>query len=241
MLLSEALAASEKIAGWLTREEQTLLYTLAKEVPKGKAIVELGAWMGKSTIMLAAGSLAGSNVPVYAVDYFAVTHTVGHDYQAYLNDESKDYYTIFWENIQRAGVSSIVHPIQCSSTKAAEKWEGPPPHLLFIDGDHRYHAVRNDFLAWLDHCRPGTRVAFHDCISSKHSGVGQFVICLSLTPLISHSVIVDSIWYGELVGTDVARIKRWLKHIPSVAAWLLTITLRITRRLFRLAHLAGTI
>lgn len=237
MLLSEALAASDKVEGWLTQKEQKLLYALAKEVPKGKAIVELGAWMGKSTIMLAAGSMAGSRVPVYAVDYFTVTHTVGHEYKPYLPGDTKDYLSIFMANIHSAGLSSIVHPIKCSSTKAAEKWEGPQPHLIFIDGDHGYHAVRSDFLAWLDHCSPGALVVFHDFNFSGHPGVGMFVDCLSVTSIISRSGIVDSIWYGELVGTAMARTKYCLGHVPYVAAWLLNISLRIIRKISRLASL----
>jgi hypothetical protein len=33
--------------------------------------------------------MAGSKVPVYAVDYFAITSDVGHDYSAYLYDGTR--------------------------------------------------------------------------------------------------------------------------------------------------------
>ena len=39
------------IHGWLTEEEGTLLYHLAKKCRKG-VIVEIGSWMGKSTLWL---------------------------------------------------------------------------------------------------------------------------------------------------------------------------------------------
>jgi hypothetical protein len=41
--------------------------------------------------------------------------------------------------------------------------------LLWIDGDHRYEAVREDFLSWLPHLLPGTTVIFDD---ATHGEVG---------------------------------------------------------------------
>lgn len=229
MLLSEALSASNKVEGWLSLNEQRLLYTLAKEVPRGKAIVELGAWKGKATIMLAAGSMAGSKVPVYAVDYFTPTSSVGHDYALYLQDGAKDYLSTFLENIHNAGLSSIVTPIRNSTMKAAQLWTGPPPHFLFIDADHRYHAVQSDFLAWIGHCSLDAQVAFHDFNAPDYPGVGIFVNRLLVTRIISHAGIVDSIGHGELAITDVARVKRRLELCPYFVAWFLSIIQRISR------------
>lgn len=237
MLLSEALSASNKVEGWLTADEQKLLYKLAKEVPKDKSIVEIGAWMGKATIMLAAGSMAGSKAPVYAVDYFTLTSNAGHDYSVYLKQGTQDYLSTFLENINNAGLSSIVTPIRNSTTMAAQLWTGSPPHFIFFDADHRYHAVRNDFLSWIDHCSPGAKVAFHDFNASEHPGVRIFVNYLSLTPMISHASLVDSIWYGEVLANDMPHAKRRLEQCPYLVAWFLSIILRVIRKISRLAHL----
>src|SRR5215467_9498888 len=118
MLLSEALSASNQVEGWLTPNEQKLLYELAKEVPKGKSIVELGVWKGKATIMLAAGSMAGSKAPVYAVDYFTLTGDSKHDYEAFVKERTEDYFSCFLRNIAKARLSSIVIPGISSTTKA---------------------------------------------------------------------------------------------------------------------------
>ena len=54
MLLVDAITASQNSKAVLTLGEQTILYQLAEKVPVGgAAIVELGSWMGGSTIMLA--------------------------------------------------------------------------------------------------------------------------------------------------------------------------------------------
>jgi len=233
MLLSEALSVSNKVEGWLTEDEQRLLYRLAKEVPKGKAIVEIGAWMGKATIMLAAGSMAGSKAPVYAVDYFTLTSSVGHDYSVYLKEGTGDYLSIFLENIRNSGLSSIVTPIRSSTVKAAQSWTGPTAHLVFFDADHRYHAVQSDFLAWIDRCSLGAQVAFHDFNIPDYPGVGSFVNRLVITRIIRHGSLVDSIKYGEVAITDVVSVKRRLGYCPYVVAWLLNLIQRFARPLVR--------
>lgn len=37
-----------------------------------------------------------------------------------------------------------------------------PADLIFIDADHSYQAVSDDFRAWAPHLSPGGRMAFHD-------------------------------------------------------------------------------
>src|SRR5712691_13572252 len=56
------------VPGWLTDEEGEALYDLARACTGKGVIVEIGSWVGKSTICLGRGSLAGASVPIYAVD-----------------------------------------------------------------------------------------------------------------------------------------------------------------------------
>ena len=37
--------------------------------------------------------------------------------------------------------------------------------MVFIDADHRYHAVRADIRAWINKVRPGGILAGHDCFT----------------------------------------------------------------------------
>ena len=63
-----ALAKVSKIGGWLSAPEASQLYDLARDA-KGP-IVELGSWLGRSTAVLALGSMAGNKQPVFAIDHF---------------------------------------------------------------------------------------------------------------------------------------------------------------------------
>jgi predicted O-methyltransferase YrrM len=43
-----------------------------------------------------------------------------------------------------------------------------PIHLLFIDGNHEYHGVKADILAWVPKVAPGGLIAFHDYQINEH-------------------------------------------------------------------------
>jgi predicted O-methyltransferase YrrM len=56
------------VPGWLSDEEATALYELAKGCTGRGVIVEIGSFKGRSTICLGLGSQAGQGVPIYAID-----------------------------------------------------------------------------------------------------------------------------------------------------------------------------
>jgi MMP 1-O-methyltransferase len=132
------------IPGWLTDEEGEALYELARRCRGDGVILEIGSWKGKSTVCLGLGSQAGNSVPVYAVDPHA-------DYR----------FGDFKANVERAGISELVHPIASLSQAAADGFE-QPIELLFVDGSHEYDLVLEDFEQWVPKVIDGGWVAFHD-------------------------------------------------------------------------------
>lgn len=229
-LLDGALAASNRVHGWLTSNEQKLLYTLARRVPPEKAIVELGAWMGKATIMLAAGSMAGSRVPVHAVDFFVISQDAGHDYSRHLPSGTQEYLSMFLSHIRQACVAPIVIPLRSSTVDAAKIYKGPSVDLLFIDANHDYRAVCDDFLAWVRHCGPGAQITFHDYAKrADHPGVSRFVDRLLVARILVRTRVVDSILHGELTVGDVTVVQRRLGLCPVWLPQSLNIMRRIPR------------
>jgi cephalosporin hydroxylase len=57
---------------------------------------------------------------------------------------------------------------------AARAWNGGAIRLLFIDGDHRYEAVKQDFELWSPHVAAGGCVVFDDA-TEHYPGVVQFI------------------------------------------------------------------
>src|SRR5260221_613720 len=129
------------IDGWLKPREAQTLFSLAKAVPAGQCIVELGSFQGRSTACLAEGSKVGNQVAVYAVD----PHTGSPEHQVAWG--TVDTYLTFKKNLERFGLWRWVTPLVKTSAKAA-KDDFPPIGLLFIDARHEKESVREDFRLW---------------------------------------------------------------------------------------------
>jgi len=153
--LEELRNLAREIDGRLSDSEGELLYNLAKGVPSGQAIVELGSWKGRSTVWLAKGTEAGQRNKVHSIDPHSGSKT-------HISEGETNTYPAFINNLTKAGVQDIVVPLVKTSAEAVKRWrEGIG--LLWIDATHEYEDVKRDFLSWEPHLLPGARVAFHDC------------------------------------------------------------------------------
>jgi hypothetical protein len=224
MLFTEVSHALEGVKGWLHPGEQRLLYDLAREVPSGGTIVELGAWMGRSSIVLGGGSLSGPKARVYAVDIFAEKREVNsvvyrEHFDEHFSPGESDYLPTFDKNIRGAGVEGVVIPIRGLTAKAGRQWEGPLIDLLFIDANHDYEGVRDDFFAWVPHCKEGAPCAFHDYYNVDYPGVRQFVDQLLAAEILDDIRSADSIICGRLQITDRAQIEERLNRPHPRRPW----------------------
>jgi hypothetical protein len=149
-----------KLEGMIGDLEAELLTRLASEVEEG-CIVEIGSWRGMSTIALA----KGARVPVYAIEpHEEFVGVLG----GHFGPADR---LAFFENLLAAGVVERVRLVNLSSEVVAPGWN-LPVGLLWVDGDHRYEAVKRDFECWKPHLRD--LVAFHDTIQ-PNLGSTQFV------------------------------------------------------------------
>ena len=151
------LAQVDATEGWLSLAEARALRRLAREVGAGRSIVEVGSYRGRSTVALALGARRGSGAIVYAVDPHAPF--VGARGGRFGPQDR----AAFYANVVRAGVGESIALVGLPSSMAARGWTRADVGLLFLDGDHRYEAVRADFEAWAPHLSEGAIVAFDDC------------------------------------------------------------------------------
>ncbi len=147
----------ETVDGWLAREEIELLMEHAARVPADQSIVEVGNYRGRSTVALALGARRGACAPVYSIDPHV--EFVGPRGGRFGREDQAHLYA----NLTRTGVGAGVHVVGLDSRAVAASWSGPAIGFAFIDGDHRYTAVRADFEAWQPHFAPGAAIAFDDC------------------------------------------------------------------------------
>jgi predicted O-methyltransferase YrrM len=185
--LREIRQLAAEVEGWLSNAEGEILYLLAKQVPSGQAIVELGSWKGKSTIWLAKGAQSGQGNKVYSID----PH---HGSETHVSEGEEDTYGEFLNNLAKAGVKEIVVPIVGASHQVAKWWQRKVG-LLWIDASHRYEDVKRDFLSWKSHLASAGIVAFHDCNQPGPAGVVNKYVGRS----------DDWIIWGEVDSMKVAR------------------------------------
>jgi len=180
------------IDGWLSDSEGELLYKLAKNVPIGQVIVELGSWKGKSTVWLAKGTEAGQGNKVYSIDPHSGS-------KAHISEGKRNTYLAFLTNLNKADVQATVIPLVTTSGKAAKRWQ-EKVGLLWIDASHEYQDVKHDLFSWKRHLLPGAIVALHDCdkpgpaqvVEEYFSHSGDFTIIQSVDTTVVAAKVSDS-------------------------------------------------
>lgn len=162
------------------------LFELARRVPKGGVIVEIGSCTGISTCYLAAGSPMSSSI--FCIDLW----TLGEGITALASPAIE---ATFHANIKAMGYEGRVTAIKQFSDKAANDWGNIPIDLLFIDGDHSYEGVKSDWNHWSRFLKPGGTVIFHDADrkDTVWKLIKEEVIGKTRTPSIRTA---DKIWSG---------------------------------------------
>lgn len=127
------------------------------ELKDGDTFVELGTFMGKSTIHMAS-MIKESNkkIKIYTVDTFK-----GSVISAYADDIYEIKYLgmtmedIFKQNIKDCKVEEYITSIVSDSAKAASHFDDESVAHVYVDAGHGYVEVLEDIQAWLPKIKPG--------------------------------------------------------------------------------------
>ena len=174
-----------RIDGWVTKEEATYLYRLAKEAAEG-CIVEVGSYRGRSTAALAFGVNAGAGLPVYAVEPHERVRGL---YGGEFGPVDRGY---FMRAMRDTGLFHHVRLVNVSSEFLGDEWP-MPVSVLFIDGDHRYEAVKRDLECWRGKLTTRAMVVLDDA-SDPSRGPGQLA-----QELVDGGTFVRQVAIGKMV------------------------------------------
>jgi predicted O-methyltransferase YrrM len=145
------------VRGWVSLAGGEFLWHLAANVISSDGeIVEIGSWKGRSAIWLSYGSRAGLGKKIHAVD----PHVGSVEHKEKYGPDV-DTFADFTANIENAGVSDMVIPVRKSSVDYAREFSHLI-ELIFIDGDHSYEGVKEDFEAWFPKVLLGGVMVFDD-------------------------------------------------------------------------------
>lgn len=163
-----ALRDYARVTGWLGVEEAKMMFDLARSLPgPAPVLVELGSWLGQSSCILGKAIRRYPRATLYCVDPFdeqveSTTEVMRQDIERNKDvtgaSSLKDQ---FLANVTRAGVLSSIRMEETYSFELAARWTRPID-LLFIDANHAYPAVRQDYDDWARFLKPGGWIVFHD-------------------------------------------------------------------------------
>jgi predicted O-methyltransferase YrrM len=161
------LNRAKTIYGWFAMEEGELLANLASVVAEDSEIVEIGAYGGRATAFLVAGSRSGNGAHITSIDDWGPAAIPGGTEQAAADQVLVDYQASLV--LMEAG--ALVTPLRARSTQVVSHWL-KPIGLLFLDASHTYEDTLRDAVAWSVFVPPGGVAAFHD-YHPDHPGVVQ--------------------------------------------------------------------
>jgi len=158
------IAAHADIAGFLYEDQVVALYDLARDLPNSHPVaVEIGSFLGKSSLVIAKGMNGKSNPVLYCIDPFnadsdapstGVLSKIAMSLPVSLLDQ-------FIANMTKHGVYRTVRTLVGYSHEFAATFP-EAIDFLFVDGNHDYEAVLKDFEDWRRHLKPGGIMALHD-------------------------------------------------------------------------------
>ena len=154
--------------GMVERSACQRLRALASRVPADQAIVELGAFKGRSTGWLLLGAQDGHGAHVTSVDPWGARRDdyVGR-FQVFTGA-----YPVFEARMARIGAGPDRLTVRRGyAADVGRSWSGPSVGLLWHDAGHGVEDLAEDLTAWAPHVAPGGVVVCHDACQPAYGVV----------------------------------------------------------------------
>lgn len=137
-----------KIKTYTTGDELFKLYSLSKTLPDFAKGVEIGSYIGASSLMIAKGLKKDS--VLYCIDTW---------HNDAMTEGNWDTYKEFMDNTK--SVKERVKAIKASSSEAGNNFT-EQIDFLFVDGNHEYEGVKEDIDIWFPKLKSNGIIVMHD-------------------------------------------------------------------------------
>lgn len=214
-VLDAAWEAARNVPGYLMEDEARLLGIIAACAPVEGAIVEIGSFKGKSTVMLAKVAAHYGLGRIVAIDPHNSPELL--DHQA---DPAASSFQEFLGNIQAAGVADQVEVHRAYSKDVSVSWNRPI-RFLWIDGDHTYQGAKTDFDGFFPHVLPTGVVALHDALNVFSGPIRVFVEDMLCSDRFGAAGFVHSVAWSQFRPEDGGRFRAQRARLERVAAPLI--------------------
>jgi MMP 1-O-methyltransferase len=164
----EGWALMRPAQGYLSEREARCIMIAAALAPAEGANLEIGSFMGRSTIGLAYVTRHYELGNVVAVDPHTSPSITDPDIKGKASTLDD-----FRANLLRAGVASHVDTRAMYSAELARTWE-QPIRFLWIDGDHTYRGAKADVELFKPYLVPGALLLMHDVLGTHYGSLRVF-------------------------------------------------------------------
>lgn len=142
---------SKNIEGWQPQAEADMIFDTVSSLKDTGSIVEIGSWCGKSLVNIAAAAVKiNFKNKIYSIDPFLTS-----------KDEPNGKYETFIQNLKTCGLAEHIIHIKEKSQIAGLHFDDKI-EFIFIDGFHKYEAVKRDFELFYPKVVENGYVALHD-------------------------------------------------------------------------------
>ncbi len=150
----------QAIPGWFDWEK--IYYDFAEHAPINARMVEMGVWFGRSLCYLAecCEHYNRGDIHLYGVDKWPLS-----DDELVKSLDTDDPDAVYKEVVANLSWAENITLIREPSILAVNHFSDHSLDLVFIDGMHRYNAVKQDILAWKDKVKPGGQLMGHDIVT----------------------------------------------------------------------------
>jgi predicted O-methyltransferase YrrM len=125
-----------------------LLDEIFAKLPPNALVVELGTFIGCSTVYMA--EKLPLDARLFTVDTF--------DKYA----QTTNFFMLAAANFKACGVRDRIHALACRSWEAAALFDDGEVDFVWVDAGHDYNSVRGDLEAWHKKVKPGGILGGHD-------------------------------------------------------------------------------
>ncbi len=182
------LTLSEQVPGWTRGVEAHTLSQLAYELPDKATVVEIGAFLGSGTILLAGARKLRRSGHVHSVDPFdgsGDAYSVPHYAQILNQQADRPPLVQFQANLAGAGLQKWATGHVGKAQDVAAHWT-VPIDMLYMDGDQSPNGVQSSFDAWQPWLKPDATLVLHNsderAYAESHDGHYRLRKHLERTP-----------------------------------------------------------
>jgi len=214
-VIDDAWQASKDVPGFLGENEARFLGLLAACIPARGAVVEIGSFKGRSTVMLAKVASHYGLGPIVSID----PHT--HNLSTGCNGSSlPSTYEEFRSSLRKAGVEGDVEIHHALSTDVSSTWKRDI-RFLWIDGDHTYKGAKSDFDGFSPFLVSYGVVALHDALNNFAGPIRVFVEEILRPSRFGPAGFVHSIAWAQSRPADAPAFAEARQNLERRAAGLL--------------------